>query len=87
MTPEEVLRLLQERGVTVGKWTVMPEGAEVEHPFAERQRVLLKQVVPLIEQQIEKDVRTVAELRVGLAKIEKARVLQAHAQAQAHKKG
>lgn len=81
MTPEEVLRMLQERGVSVGKWTVMPEGAEVEHPFAERQRVLLKQVVPLIEQQIEKDVRTVAELRVGLAKIEKARVLQAQAQA------
>lgn len=81
MTPEEVLRMLQERGVSVGKWTVMPEGAEVEHPFAERQRALLKQVVPLIEQQIEKDVRTVAELRVGLAKIEKARVLQAQAQA------
>jgi len=82
---EEVLRLLEERGVPIGKWSVVPEGAEVEHPFAERQRVLLKQLVPLIEQQVEKDVRTVAELRVGLAKIEKARTLQAHTQA--HKKG
>lgn len=77
MTREEVLRLLEERDVPVGKWTVMPEGVEVEHPFAERQRVLLKQLVPLIEQQIEKDVRAVAELRVGLAKVEKARTLQA----------
>lgn len=77
MTREEVLRQLQERGVAVGKWAVMPEGAEVEHPFAERQRVLLKQLVPLLEEQIEKDVRTVAELRVGLARVEKARALQA----------
>jgi hypothetical protein len=77
VTREEVLRQLQERGVAVGKWTVMPEGAEVEHPFAERQRVLLKQLVPLLEEQIEKDVRTVAELRVGLARVEKARALQA----------
>jgi hypothetical protein len=76
MTPEEVLRLLQERGVPVGKWSVMPEGVEVAHPFAERQKVLLNQLIPLIEQQIEKDVRTVAELRVGLARIEKARGLK-----------
>jgi len=79
VTREEVLRLLEEREVPVGKWSAMPEGVEVEHPFAERQRVLLKQLVPLIEQQIEKDVRTVAELRVGLAKVEKARALQAQA--------
>lgn len=77
VTREEVLRLLEERGVPVGKWSVMPEGVEVEHPFAARQKVLLKQLVPIIEQQIEKDVQTVAELRVGLAKVEKARSLQA----------
>ena len=76
MTREEVLRLLEERGVPVGTWTTMPEGVKVEHPFAERQRGLLKQLVPLIEQQIEKDVQTVAELQVGLAKVQKARALQ-----------
>ncbi len=77
MTREEALRLLEERGIPVGTWKATPEGVEVEHPFAGRQRALLTQLVPLIEQQIEKDVQAVAELRVGLAKIEKARALQA----------
>jgi len=77
VTREEALRLLEERGIPVGTWKATSEGVEVEHPFAGRQRALLTQLVPLIEQQIEKDVQAVAELRVGLAKIEKARALQA----------
>jgi len=79
VTREEALRLLEERGIPVGAWKATPEGVEVEHPFAGRQRALLLQLVPLIEQQIEKDVHTVAELRVGLARVEKALALQAQA--------
>jgi hypothetical protein len=75
LTRDEALRLLQERSIPVNTWA-KPTEKEVAHPFVERQRALLKQIQGVLEEQIAKDTEMVSELRVGLAKIEKARALR-----------
>ena len=69
MSPEEIKKKLAEAGIGVNSWTQSNGKKEVKSPIVEKQKKLLGELSILLEQQIENDKRTVAELHVKMQKL------------------
>jgi len=68
MTKEEIIEYLKSQGIPVGSWKDT-EPKTVKSPILEKQKENLHKLAGLIENQISKDVETVADLHISLQKI------------------
>jgi hypothetical protein len=69
MTPEEARQKLKDAGIPVGEpWTTTKEKT-VKSPLIERQKVHLRKLEGVLEQQIEQDKARVSDLHVKLMKL------------------
>lgn len=68
MTKEEIIKLLESKGIPVGKWG-SGEQKSVQSPIVEKQKENLQKLLVLLEKQVSNDVKTISELHVSLQKI------------------